>query len=118
MQLFEDAGNVNIEGLDTTNACYGGTNAVFNTLAWLESSNWDGQYGVTSDIAMVPRPYHFTYGGAAVAVLFGPNAPMQFLSSRVSHIADMADVYELYKRVGWHESAPVFDKCTWVQVAT
>jgi hydroxymethylglutaryl-CoA synthase len=29
MQLFGD--NTNIEGVDTVNACYGGTNAVFNS---------------------------------------------------------------------------------------
>ena len=43
MQLFEDCGNTNIEGIDTTNACYGGTQALFNALAWVESSAWDGE---------------------------------------------------------------------------
>ncbi|KAH6591817.1 hypothetical protein BASA61_004771 [Batrachochytrium salamandrivorans] len=43
MQLFAESGNSNIEGVDTTNACYGGTNALFNTINWLESSSWDGR---------------------------------------------------------------------------
>ena len=43
MQLFEDSGNANIEGIDTTNACYGGTAALFNALNWIESSSWDGK---------------------------------------------------------------------------
>ena len=43
MQLFEKSGNYNIEGIDTTNACYGGTAALFNALNWIESSSWDGK---------------------------------------------------------------------------
>ena len=43
MQLFTEAGNTNIEGLDTTNACFGATQALFNALAWIESSAWDGK---------------------------------------------------------------------------
>lgn len=42
MQLFEQSGNTDIEGVDTTNACYGGTAALFNSLSWIESSAWDG----------------------------------------------------------------------------
>ena len=43
MQLFEESGNTNIEGVDTTNACYGGTSALFNAVNWIESSSWDGK---------------------------------------------------------------------------
>jgi hydroxymethylglutaryl-CoA synthase len=42
MQLFEESGNTEIEGLDTTNACYGGTAALFHAVNWIESSSWDG----------------------------------------------------------------------------
>ena len=42
MQLFLSSGNSSVEGVDTTNACYGGTQALFNALAWVESSAWDG----------------------------------------------------------------------------
>ena len=41
MDLFED--NKDIEGVTSTNACYGGTAALFNTIAWVESSVWDGR---------------------------------------------------------------------------
>ena len=44
MQLFEDSGNHDVEGIDTTNACYGGTAALFNALSWIESSSWDGKF--------------------------------------------------------------------------
>lgn len=43
MQLFEESGNSEIEGLDTTNACYGGTAALFHAVNWIESSSWDGE---------------------------------------------------------------------------
>lgn len=42
MQLFTEVDNHNIEGIDTTNACYGGTAALFNAVNWIESSSWDG----------------------------------------------------------------------------
>lgn len=44
MQLFEESGNTDVEGIDTTNACYGGTAALFNAINWIESSSWDGVY--------------------------------------------------------------------------
>ena len=44
MQLFGD--NTNVEGVDTVNACYGGTNAVFNSINWVESSAWDGRNAI------------------------------------------------------------------------
>lgn len=55
MQLFAGCGNTNVEGIDTTNACYGGTQALFNALSWVESSAWDGKLqvrirGVSSQI--------------------------------------------------------------------
>ena len=43
MQLFAESGNSNVEGIDTTNACYGGTQALFNAVSWVESSAWDGK---------------------------------------------------------------------------
>lgn len=42
MQLFVSSGNSSVEGIDTTNACYGGTQALFNAVSWVESSIWDG----------------------------------------------------------------------------
>jgi hydroxymethylglutaryl-CoA synthase len=77
MQLFGD--NTNIEGVDTVNACYGGTNAVFNSVNWIESSAWDGRDAivVTGDIALYAKGNARPTGGAgAVALLIGPNAPI------------------------------------------
>jgi len=77
MQLFGD--NTNIEGVDTVNACYGGTNAVFNTVNWVESSAWDGRDAivVAGDIALYAKGNARPTGGAgAVAMLIGPNAPI------------------------------------------
>ncbi|XP_032271373.1 hydroxymethylglutaryl-CoA synthase, mitochondrial isoform X2 [Phoca vitulina] len=45
MELFQDSGNTDIEGIDTTNACYGGTASLFNAANWVESSSWDGLRG-------------------------------------------------------------------------
>jgi hydroxymethylglutaryl-CoA synthase len=77
MQLFGD--NTNIEGVDTVNACYGGTNALFNSINWVESSAWDGRDAivVTGDIALYAKGSARPTGGAgAVAMLIGPNAPV------------------------------------------
>jgi hydroxymethylglutaryl-CoA synthase len=77
MQLFGD--NTNIEGVDTVNACYGGTNAVFNTVNWVESSGWDGRDAivVAGDIALYAKGNARPTGGAgAVAMLIGPDAPV------------------------------------------
>lgn len=77
MQLFGD--NTNIEGVDTINACYGGTNAIFNTVNWVESSAWDGRDAivVAGDIALYAKGNARPTGGAgAVALLIGPNAPI------------------------------------------
>ncbi|KAJ9151344.1 3-hydroxy-3-methylglutaryl coenzyme A synthase [Pleurostoma richardsiae] len=77
MQLFGD--NTNIEGVDTVNACYGGTNAFFNTVNWIESSAWDGRDGIViaGDIALYAKGNARPTGGAgAVALLIGPDAPI------------------------------------------
>ncbi|PSN75585.1 hydroxymethylglutaryl-CoA synthase [Corynespora cassiicola Philippines] len=79
MQLFEPSGNSNIVGCDTFNACYGGTNALFNAVNWIESSSWDGRDAivVAGDIALYNQPAARPTGGAGcVAMLIGPDAPL------------------------------------------
>ncbi|XP_054567507.1 hydroxymethylglutaryl-CoA synthase, mitochondrial isoform X2 [Eptesicus fuscus] len=79
MELFQDSGNTDIEGIDTTNACYGGTASLFNAANWMESSSWDGRYAmvVCGDIAVYPSGNARPTGGAgAVAMLIGPEAPL------------------------------------------
>jgi len=50
MQLFEKSGNYDIEGADCINACYGGTQALFNAVNWVESKSWDGRFYIFSVI--------------------------------------------------------------------
>lgn len=77
MSLFPD--NSDIEGIDSKNACYGGTAALFNAVNWVESSSWDGRYAlvVAGDIAIYAEGGARPVGGAgAVAMLIGPDAPL------------------------------------------
>ena len=98
MQLFSPSGNTNIEGVDTVNACYGGTNALFNSINWVESSAWDGRDAivVAGDIALYKKGNARPTGGAGcVAMLIGPNAPVVMESGlRGSY---MQHAYDFYK---------------------
>eukprot|EP01133_Synstelium_polycarpum_P010579 gene10579-12308_t len=98
MSLFADCGNYNIEGVDTVNACYGGTNALFNSVQWIESSYWDGRYAlvVTGDIAVYAAgPARPTGGAGVVAMLIGPDAPL--VMERGVRGTHMEHVYDFYK---------------------
>lgn len=98
MQLFEKSGNFNVEGVDTVNACYGGTNALFNSLNWIESSGWDGRDAVVvaGDIALYKKGNARPTGGAGcVAMLISPNAPLAFEPGlRGSYITHAYDFYK------------------------
>uniref|UniRef100_A0A7N0RDE9 Hydroxymethylglutaryl-CoA synthase n=1 Tax=Kalanchoe fedtschenkoi TaxID=63787 RepID=A0A7N0RDE9_KALFE len=98
MQIFEETGNTDIEGVDSTNACYGGTAALFNCVNWVESSSWDGRYGLvvcTDSAVYAEGPARPTGGAAAIAMLIGPDAPIAFESKlRASH---MSHAYDFYK---------------------
>ncbi|KAJ1253984.1 hypothetical protein BS78_K142400 [Paspalum vaginatum] len=87
MQIFEESGNTDIEGVDSSNACYGGTAALLNCVNWVESKSWDGRYGlvVCTDNA----------GAAAIAMLIAPDAPISF--ERKYKSSHMAHVYGFYK---------------------
>ncbi|CAH8429731.1 unnamed protein product [Dicrocoelium dendriticum] len=98
MQLFEQCGNFDVEGVDVKNACFGGTAALFHAVNWLESSAWDGRLAlvVAADIAVygtkAARP---TGGAGAVAILLGPNAPLVLDSGlRVHHVQHRYDFYK------------------------
>jgi hydroxymethylglutaryl-CoA synthase len=96
MQLFPH--NRSLIGTDSINACYGGTAALLSSLAWVESSQWDGRLAlvVCTDIAvyaeLAARP---TGGCGAVAIVIGPNAPIVpepgLLASHFVH------AYDFYK---------------------
>nr|NVI74448.1 HMG coenzyme A synthase [Cucujiformia] len=86
------------EGIDTTNACFGGTAALFNAISWVESSAWNGKYAlvVAADIAVYAKGAARPTGGAgAVAMLIGPNAPLVF--DRSVRAVHMRHVYDFYK---------------------
>lgn len=98
MQLFEPSGNTSIEGIDTVNACYGGTNALFNTINWIESSAWDGRDAIVcaGDIALYKKGNARPTGGAGcVAMLVGPDAPLVFEPGKRGSY--MKHAYDFYK---------------------
>ncbi|EGC30092.1 hydroxymethylglutaryl-CoA synthase [Dictyostelium purpureum] len=98
MDLFAKHGNTSIDGIDTINACYGGTSALHNALQWMESSYWDGRNAivVAGDIAVYEKgPARPTGGAGVIAMLIGPDAPIVFESGlRGVH---MENVYDFYK---------------------
>lgn len=124
MQLFEPSGNWNVEGVDTVNACYGGTNAFFNAVNWVESSAWDGRDAVVvaGDIALYKKGNARPTGGAGcIAMLVGPDAPIVvepgLRGSYMKHVYDFykADLTSEYPLVDGHYSVKCYseavDKC-------
>jgi hydroxymethylglutaryl-CoA synthase len=106
MQLFGE--NSDIEGADTYNACYGGTNALLNAVNWVESSAWDGRDAivVAGDIALYNKPAARPTGGAGcVAMLVGAGAPLVLEPCRGSY---MKHVYDFYK-ADFGSEYPLFD---------
>ena len=104
MDLFAPSGNYDIEGIDSKNACYGGTAALFNCINWVESASWDGRYAVmvAGDIAVYAEGSARPVGGAgAVALLIGPDAPLVF--ERGSTFSPCAALHPIE---AWLESGP------------
>jgi len=98
MQLFAESGNTDMEGVDSTNACYGGTAALFNSVNWIESSAWDGRLAlaVCADIAVYAAGNARPSGGAgAIAMLVGTHAPL--VLDRGVRSTHMQHVYDFYK---------------------
>jgi len=97
MQRFEEVENFDVEGVDNKNACYGGTQALMNTINWVESSSWDGRLGIVicADIAIYGKGAARPTGGAgAVAMLIGPNAPLEISSVRQNYFRHSFDFYK------------------------
>ncbi|XP_054011563.1 hydroxymethylglutaryl-CoA synthase 1 [Hylaeus anthracinus] len=98
MQLFEPYGCTDMEGVDSTNACYGGTAALFNAVSWVESSAWDGRLAlvVAGDNAVYSSGSARPTGGAgAVAMIVGPDAPL--VIDRGIRSSYMKHAYDFYK---------------------
>ncbi|RAL14085.1 hydroxymethylglutaryl-CoA synthase [Aspergillus homomorphus CBS 101889] len=99
-QLFYPE-NPDLEGVDTYNACYGGTAALLNAVAWIESSAWDGRDAVVvcGDIAAydtadtAARP---TGGAGCVAMLVGPDAAV-VVEAGAPRASYMRHVYDFWK---------------------
>ena len=108
MMLFNEHGCDDIEGVDTYNACYGGTAALLNCVNWLQSDAWDGRWAIAiaTDVADAPAGYRFMTGCSSVAMLVGVDAALVLERERASH---MLDRWDFYKPWGWHEMAPVVD---------
>ncbi|KAF9240605.1 hydroxymethylglutaryl-coenzyme A synthase C terminal-domain-containing protein [Melanogaster broomeanus] len=97
MDLFAESGNFDIEGIDSKNACYGSTAALFNAVNWVESTSWDGRNAivVAGDIAVYAEGAARPAGGAgACAMLIGPNAPVVIEPIHGNH---MTNTYDFYK---------------------
>ncbi|PSR77886.1 hypothetical protein PHLCEN_2v7666 [Hermanssonia centrifuga] len=97
MDLFASHGNTDVEGVDSKNACYGSTAALFNAVNWVESSSWDGRNAlvVCGDIAIYAEGSGRPSGGAgACAMLIGPNAPLVLEPTHGTH---MVHAYDFYK---------------------
>lgn len=97
MNLFAESGNSDIEGLDSKNACYGSTAALFNAINWVESSSWDGRDAIVTagDIAIYAEGSARPVGGAgAISFLIGPDAPIVFEPIHGTHMANSWDFYK------------------------
>ena len=116
MNLFRESGNHDVEGVTSINACYGSTNALFNSINWVQSQSWDGRYAlvVSSDIAVYPKGSARPTGGVgAIAMLIGPNAPVAFDNVRSSFVDNTYDFYKPnptseYPVVDGHQSIEIY----------
>jgi hydroxymethylglutaryl-CoA synthase len=97
MELFRSSGNFDIEGVTTSNACYGGTNALLNSLNWIHSDYYDGRYAIVicGDIAIYSKGNARPTGGCgSIAILLGPNALIEIERNRSTY---MNNCYDFYK---------------------
>ena len=114
MSLFEATGDLDVQGADTVNACYGGTNALLSTRNWIHGPGWTGRYGavVCSDPAVHPDPAQLAgVGASAVSLLAGPRASLA-METRCTTFVKHA--WDFYRPVGWSSNDALVD----VAVAT
>ena len=114
MSFFESDDHHSVEGVDTFNACYGGTNAFFSTANWIGGDGWNGSYGVVvcSDPAVHPNPaYISTVGASAISMLVASVTGLALLEKRTTFIKHG---WDFYRPVGWHTNDAIMD----INVAT
>jgi hydroxymethylglutaryl-CoA synthase len=94
MQLFPD--NPELEGVDNISACYGGTAALLNTIAWLRSGAAGKRYGivVATDTAYMDSADVGWLGSGAMAMLIGPEPAIEIRSEHVSYMKNAADFFQ------------------------
>lgn len=100
MTLFEASGNTEVEGLDNTNACYGGTAALLNSTAWLDSAASRGRLAlvVCADISVYARgPGRATGGAGAVAMLLGRGEGVRIALERTLRATHMENTHDFFK---------------------
>ena len=96
--LVQELGlSTDVEGVTSLNACYGGTAAFLNSVAWIESSSWDGRLAifVCGDVAVYEKgPARPSGGAGAFAALIGPDAPLVLEPFRATCALDVWDFYK------------------------
>ncbi|EGB07659.1 hypothetical protein AURANDRAFT_5451, partial [Aureococcus anophagefferens] len=96
MSLFEATGDLDVQGADAVNACYGGTNALLSTRNWIHGPEWTGRYGavVCSDPAVHPDPAQLAgVGASAVSLLAGPRASLAMETRCTTFVKHAWDFY-------------------------
>ena len=109
MSLFEESGCYDVVGADTYNACYGGTNALFNAVAWVKDDSWNGKYAIVicSDAAVHPNREHLSaIGASSISMLVGPNAAYVIESERATFIKHS---WDFYRPIGWKNNDALMD---------
>jgi hydroxymethylglutaryl-CoA synthase len=109
-----------IEGTDCINACYGGTQALLNAIAWTQSPAYDGGSAlvVTGDIATYNAgPARATGGAGCVAMLVraSDHVPVWLETPRASFCEHAWDFYKPdsgsdYPRVDGHGSIELYQR--------
>lgn len=114
MAVFEADCHHSVEGVDTFNACYGGTNAFFGTTNWIQGQGWNGTFGIVvcSDPAVHPDPAHISgIGASSISLSVGSRASFTLLQDRATFIKHS---WDFYRPVGWHTNDAIMD----VNIAT
>eukprot|EP00961_Rhodomonas_salina_P200911 2710519-Rhodomonas_salina.1 len=109
MAMFEEAGVHDVEGVDTYNACFGGTSALFNAVNWIYHPEWNGKFAVVvcTDVAVHPDPDHLqSIGASAMAILVGPDAQFVVESQKVTF---MKHAFDFYRPIGWPNNDALID---------
>ena len=114
MRLFSSV-NDSIEGTDCINACYGGTQALFNAVDWCQSAACGGRRAIVimGDIAAYePGSARATGGAGALALLIGvastsDELALTFDAARYCCMRDTVDFFKPLTRR--HGTYPVVD---------